>query len=319
MCPLVSVMVPCLNAERTLPWMLASLVSQTYRNWECLFVDGASTDRSCEVVERLGDPRIKIIRPARNEGRGAARQVALDHASGELLCMIDADDWIFPTKIEHQVEVLTRETGVDLVSTGFAVIDSKGDLTGVRARGPDGPLRVVGPVKALSMPPIAFPAAMMRTELARSVGFDPSLRYCEDLAFLIELLRGRCYALLPEASYAYHEYNSFNIEKMVFALRTTRRVYQTIRDRSPMECRLRSGWALAKEYAYRLGNALGICEQMVRWRSRPPAARDRAEFLAARRIVADQVALLFPEIGGAGELSTRADSISLTPEEAALR
>ena len=290
---LVSVMMPCFNSERTLPRALASLEAQTYQDWECLFVDDGSTDRSPEVAESLDDPRIRVIRLGRNVGRGGARQVALDHASGKFLCMLDSDDWIYPTKIEHQVEAMMRESRLALVSTGFSIADGDGRLVGVRASSQDGPLTMLGPVQGISAPWIPFAASMIRTDLARLIRFDLGLRACEDLAFLINLLQGRYYAILPEASYVYNEYDSMTLEKMVLASRMTRRVFRSFHGRYPIASRLSELRALFKEGVYRAGFAFGFSEHLLRRRSRPPSARDLERFREAGKVVDDWCDRLF--------------------------
>ncbi len=114
---------------------LASLQAQTFEDWECLVVDDGSADRPLDVVAALGDPRFRMFRLDANRGRGAARQVALDHAEGEFLGMLDADDWLFPTKLARQVEALNATPAAALVSTGMAVVDRSEQLVGVRCQG----------------------------------------------------------------------------------------------------------------------------------------------------------------------------------------
>ena len=134
--PLVSVTIPYYNAAATLPEALASLVAQTYTHWECILIDDGSSDYAHTVVEQIADARCRTIRLPQNMGRGVARQVALDQARGELLCKLDADDWIYPAKIERQVAAMAALPDVALISTGIAVVDAKNDLVGVRARVP---------------------------------------------------------------------------------------------------------------------------------------------------------------------------------------
>ena len=128
-------MMPCWNASRTLPLALASLLAQTYQNWECLIVDDASTDDPCAVIEEAADSRIRYVRLARRGGRGAARQRALEEVKGDLVTMLDADDWIFPEKLERQVNAILS-TGVPLVSTGMSIVTERNEIVGVRAKGP---------------------------------------------------------------------------------------------------------------------------------------------------------------------------------------
>ena len=107
--PLVSVMMPCYNAERTLPMALASLHAQSYQTWEAGAVDARSTDGTWAISEACGDPRVAVS-ASQNRGRGAARQ-RLEMARGELLSFLDADDWLFPVKLERQVALMTKHPG----------------------------------------------------------------------------------------------------------------------------------------------------------------------------------------------------------------
>ena len=292
--PLVSVMMPCYNGCVRYPGARASLVAQTHADWECVLVDDGSTDGSLDVVDRLGDPRVKVIRLERNMGRGVARQVALDNARGDLLCMLDADDWIFPTKLERQADALASETGLSLVSTGFAIVDTRNELVGIRARGPDGPLRARGPVRRVAAPWLPFAASMMRTGLASQVRFDAQLTASEDLDFLIIFLLNQHYAILPEASYVYTEHASTTLGKMVLSLRLARKVFLKHRHRFPIGSRLNAARTIVKEYVYRAGFALGQGDRLIRRRSSPPTASDLHQFEVARRQVGEHVARLFP-------------------------
>jgi len=134
--PLVSVLMPCYNATATLGMALASLQAQTYQNWECILVDDGSTDSPDLIVEQFRDSRIRYTRLDSNKGRSYARGLSTSLAKGDLLAMVDADDWIYPDKLEKQVEVMTADPSVTVVGTGIGIIDSSHNLAGVRAQGP---------------------------------------------------------------------------------------------------------------------------------------------------------------------------------------
>ncbi|GAC1471868.1 MAG: hypothetical protein NVSMB9_18460 [Isosphaeraceae bacterium] len=280
--PLVSVMMPCYNAARTLPRALASLVAQTYTNWECILVDDGSTDRPLDVVEGLGDPRIKTICLDLNRGRGGARQVAIENASGELLCMLDADDWLYPTKIERQVEVMECEPGIALVSAGLAIVDGRNELVGVRCRGPARPPVALGPVTRPGTPPVAFGPSMMRMGPAKAIHFDPGLPSSEDQDFLISFLLGRCYLVLPDVFYAYRENASPSLGKVVADLGLVRRSHGKHRDRFPISSRWHMGKTLAKETIYRGAFSLGLDRWLIARRSSIPTPWEADEFMKAR-------------------------------------
>jgi len=113
--PLVSVIVPCFNAE---PWVGAAIESALAQNWtelEVIAVNDGSTDGSLSALSRYAGPRVRVIdRP--NRGAAAARNAALGAAKGEFFQFLDADDILAPAKIANQVALLTAQ-GPDAVAT----------------------------------------------------------------------------------------------------------------------------------------------------------------------------------------------------------
>ena len=118
--PLISVCVPIYNVELYIERCARSLLIQTYDNIEYIFVDDSTRDNSIEVLNRIIAEcgtlkQIKIIHHTHNRGLAAARNTALEHATGEFIVHVDSDDWIEPNAIEllvkHQLE-----TNADIVS-----------------------------------------------------------------------------------------------------------------------------------------------------------------------------------------------------------
>jgi glycosyltransferase involved in cell wall biosynthesis len=103
--PLVSVCIPCFNAERYVEATLESVFRQTYPAIEVVVVDDGSTDRSLDRLNRFSRPNLKIVSQV-NVGQSGALNTCLAHASGEFVQYLDADDLIAPHKIMLQVERL---------------------------------------------------------------------------------------------------------------------------------------------------------------------------------------------------------------------
>lgn len=117
---LLSVIVPVYN---TAPWLarcLDSICAQTYRNLEILCVNDGSTDNSAEVLAEYAakDSRIKVF-TQKNAGLSAARNTALDHASGEWITGVDSDDWLEIEAYEHAMR--STAGGVDMVWFGTRI------------------------------------------------------------------------------------------------------------------------------------------------------------------------------------------------------
>jgi glycosyltransferase involved in cell wall biosynthesis len=111
---------PAYNAEKYVGNAIASVIAQTYSNWELIVLDDGSTDNTEEVVRELAghDSRIKYFFQE-NGKQGKARNTAIAHAQGELLAFLDADDQWLEQKLELQLQAMS-DTAADVVySSGF--------------------------------------------------------------------------------------------------------------------------------------------------------------------------------------------------------
>jgi glycosyltransferase involved in cell wall biosynthesis len=111
--PLISVLIGAYNAERYLGEAIESVFAQTYSDIELIVVDDGSTDATAEVAAGYGD-RLTLVRQS-NAGNGAARNRALEEASGEFFAFLDADDRFTREKLELQIAELERSGHVDMV------------------------------------------------------------------------------------------------------------------------------------------------------------------------------------------------------------
>lgn len=107
--PLVSVCMPCYNAERYVAEALDSVLAQTYPNLEIIVVNDGSKDESAEVLERYRSKGVKVIHQE-NRGQCAAANRAYAEARGEYMKFFDADDILSPGFIEAQVKRLQGRT-----------------------------------------------------------------------------------------------------------------------------------------------------------------------------------------------------------------
>ena len=111
--PLVSVLMNCYNGEKYLEEAVNSVLAQTYQNWEIIFWDNQSTDRSADVFKSFEDPRLKYFYAPKHTLLYEARNCALEKASGDFIAFLDVDDWWVPSKLEKQVSLFTdHEVGI---------------------------------------------------------------------------------------------------------------------------------------------------------------------------------------------------------------
>lgn len=205
---LVTVVIPAYNAAATIESTLASVVAQTYRHLEINVVDDGSTDETAHIVARWADrdPRIRFLRKA-NSGLAAARNTGIEHASGEFIAPVDADDVWHPTKIEKQLAVMQRcSPRVGVVYCWSRAIDNAGrilfDFKTFDFRG-----EVFAPLIFCNF--VQSGAPLFRRSRAREFGgYDAELASrgaptCEDLKFNLAMAERCDFDLVPEFLFGY--------------------------------------------------------------------------------------------------------------------
>ena len=115
----ISVIIPVYNASGLLPDCLQSIALQTWTDLEVLLVDDGSTDDSAGICRSFceKDSRFRLLQKE-NGGVSSARNLGLKEASGDYIAFVDADDWLCPEMLEHQVECLEKD-GSDMAMCGF--------------------------------------------------------------------------------------------------------------------------------------------------------------------------------------------------------
>lgn len=107
MTPLVSIIVPCFNAEAWLAETLESALAQTWPNKEIVVVNDGSTDNSLAIAQGFSPRGVKVLDQA-NRGASAARNHGLRLTRGEFIQFLDADDLLAPEKIARQIALLQQ-------------------------------------------------------------------------------------------------------------------------------------------------------------------------------------------------------------------
>ena len=123
--PLVSVIMNCYNSDTYLREAIESVISQTYENWEIIFWDNQSTDKSAEIVKSYNDKRIKYFYAPNHTSLGEGRNKAMEKVEGEFISFLDCDDLYLPSKIAQTLTFFND--GVGLVYTnGYTLFEDRG-------------------------------------------------------------------------------------------------------------------------------------------------------------------------------------------------
>lgn len=126
---MVSVITPVYNTEKNLKKMIDSALNQTYSDIELILVDDCSSDSSQEIIKEYIKKYDNIIyfRQEKNLGAGAARNKALELASGQYVAFLDSDDVWYKDKIEKQI-LLMKEMKTPFCYTAIEMIDENDNV-----------------------------------------------------------------------------------------------------------------------------------------------------------------------------------------------
>lgn len=189
------------NEGRSLLTSVESTLNQTLDDFEYIIVDDGSTDDTLDVLASLKDPRIKILRQA-NDGLSSARNRALEHAQGEYVCFLDADDsrpnWALQTfadEIDNSdpdvvfcAGILSEVRGELAPFYDKIYFDHLADIYAPEAAALPGPaLQMITPLAQLIEPQSAN--KVVRTQLLKACGISyPNTHFFEDIFFHTNVL-----------------------------------------------------------------------------------------------------------------------------------
>lgn len=126
--PLVSVIIPCYNAEKYVKEAIHSIVNQIYKNLEIILIDDGSEDSTFSICEEIKtiDNRIKLIKNEQNLGLIKTLNKGIKLASGEYIARMDADDVSHLERIEKQIAFFTKNPTIGVIGTNAVAIDLNG-------------------------------------------------------------------------------------------------------------------------------------------------------------------------------------------------
>lgn len=194
--PKVSVIMSVHNGMPYLVEAVRSIFAQTYKNFEFIIVDDASTDDTCEYLQSLKDQRVKLIRNQENLGLAASLNKALRQAQGDHVARMDADDISHPDRLKKQLEFLERNPQIDLCGTWADLIDEKGKIIGEKKfYTKDSRIK-----KALVIySPIIHPSLFAKKAVFKKLrGYDKNFEYAEDYEFLLRAKKDFIFANIGE-------------------------------------------------------------------------------------------------------------------------
>ena len=127
--PILSVLMPVFNSEQFVAEAIESIMNQTFKDFEFLILDDASTDKSFEIIKDFEkrDSRIKVYQNEKNLGVVASRNKLLNLAKGKYIVWLDSDDIAIENRFEKQMNFLEEHPGIGMVGANAAIINEFGN------------------------------------------------------------------------------------------------------------------------------------------------------------------------------------------------
>lgn len=214
----ISVIMANYRGEAYLQAAMDSVLRQTHHDLELIVSDDASGDGSVGLVRAAmaADARVKLVEAPQNAGPGAARNRALDLASGDWIAVSDSDDLMHPDRLARLLAAAQR-LGADFVADDKLFFGETADASGCTLLGSldlhapmeiDAELFVRASGMSSDLPALGYLKPLMRREGIAGLRYDESLRIGEDYDFYLRaLLRGVRFVALPDPMYLYRRHS----------------------------------------------------------------------------------------------------------------
>lgn len=264
--PLVSVAISIFNNEAVLGDAIASILNQSFADWELILIDGGSSDRSPDVAREFADERIKIVAEGRYKSFVECLNQSVSLASGKYYARMDSDDVMHPERLEVQARFLEEHPDVHVVDTGMYSMNQEGELTGERtlAAPSEWTLKAILAGRALN-----HATAMGRIEWFRAHPYDPSFVRAEDLELWCRTAGRSVFARIARPLYYVRE-GKVSIPNYRKSQATSRRIFRQYGPQSltPAEIRLLVVKAHLKGWVYTVMGWLGMQDFLTQARNR---------------------------------------------------
>lgn len=213
--PLISVIIPVCNGEKTIQETIRSVLNQTFKNFELLVINDGSTDATLDIVNNINDSRIQVFSHS-NAGSNPTRNKGIDQAMGEYISFIDADDLWTVDKLESQWKVLQANPEAAVAYSWSDYIDQSSQFlrrgSHISATGNVYQHLLLSNFLENGSNPLIRKQALIEVG-----GFDESLTHAEDWDMWLRLAKQYHFVVVSSPQVLYRvspNSSSFNISKL---------------------------------------------------------------------------------------------------------
>ncbi len=219
--PYFSVIIPLYNKEKYIEKTLQSVLNQLFNDFEIIIIDDGSTDNSINIISQFTSPRIKIIKQS-NKGAGAARNTGIDHAKGDYIALLDADDCWYEdhlTQLKKQIDLFPN---AGLYCNNYEVLYSKNNCKKARFNFTFGKECVIVKdyFKASIINSIAWTSSVgfAKSKFKSLKGFNESLKTAQDLDLWIRFALKHQVSFNPKVTMTYKLFVDNSLSKNEYNL-----------------------------------------------------------------------------------------------------
>jgi len=243
--PKVSIIIPVYNTSEYLQDCFDSILKQSYPSWECIIVDDGSTDSSWSICEAWSkkDRRFKALHKS-NGGQSSARNLALDHVTGDYITFLDSDDYYDNNLLlERLVEILIADNTIDIIQYSLKACFESGELSFLSQPACDIFLtnrkEILRAFANKQISTIVTEKIFKRSIITKSFRFPEGVYY-EDECFLIDVLQQSHNFFITKVGYYHYRLRNGSTTHQDFDLRHTMDLFK----------KDFHGMKMAKNYSY---------------------------------------------------------------------
>ena len=194
--PLVSIIMNCYNSDIYLKEAIDSVLNQTYTNFELIFWDNQSTDKSASIVKSYNDKRIRYFYAPTHTSLGEGRNQALKKVNGKYISFLDCDDLYLPQKIESTLSAFNNNIGL-VYTNGYILYEEIGEKKAFYVK-----QQVSGNMfeEWIRSYQVMIPSVMFKKEVLTSLEywFDERFSMIEEFDFFVRIAKNNKVAYVDE-------------------------------------------------------------------------------------------------------------------------
>ena len=196
--PLVSVVMPAFNVEKYIGEAVESILNQTFKDFELIIIDDASTDNTLSIAENYAkkDTRIIIVKNSKNLQIAVSLNKGINLAKSGIIARMDPDDISYPDRLRIQYEYIKRHPKIAVVGANMMIMNREGTVISKR----EYPTKSSELKKVMfRYSPFAHPVVMFRRQVFQEFGgYDVNMVPCEDINLWFQIGSKYEFASIPK-------------------------------------------------------------------------------------------------------------------------